>query len=328
MALLPGDDGPYEFGCRLPPEAARSLLLEWLLERFRYHDEAAWRIRITQGSVALDGVPVTDPATPLAGHRALLYRHGEYVEPEVPTDWRVLATGEGWLALSKPAGMPMHSTSRIFRQTLTWQVRRLLGAEFSPVHRLDRETSGLVLFAAPSLSRKLAEAFAARAVTKTYLALARGRLDAPLEISAPLEAVPERESPARTRVGSGGKPAETLFRPLGRTDSGHTWLLVSPRQGRLHQIRVHAEHAGFPLAGDPVYDGRGAVGHRLRAEGAPESVWRDASGAGRLCLHALRLELASSPPGMPGNFACPPDPERWPAPLPWTAGRQDGMLER
>jgi len=145
MALLPGEAGPYVFGSQVPSEAAGRTLLEYLVSRFTYRDGESWKERILAGDVSVEGAAAPDSALVLTGGEAMACVQRDFVEQEIPTDWRISAMGEDWMAVSKPSGMPVHSTPRIYRQTLVWQVRRLWGEGWTPAHRLDRDTSGLLI---------------------------------------------------------------------------------------------------------------------------------------------------------------------------------------
>lgn len=303
MALLPGDDGPYVFGSPCRPLDGETLL-DYLCRRFDYRDRAQWLERIDAGDVLLEGSARPDPGLLLADGWSLACIHRDFREDPVPTDWRILSCGEGWMSLAKPAGMPVHSTPRIYRQSLVWQVRRLFGEDWSPVHRLDRDTSGLVLFArGRMLPRWLNKAFADRRVRKTYLALVHGRLEADVTVDAPLGDALEGEVSIRQAVRPDGKEAATAFEVVGPGPLGGTWVRAKPRQGRLHQIRVHCQHLGHPIVGDLLYDGAGAEGYlrRIRGGGGPGPE-------GRMWLHALRLDLEPRPPGtLPARLECPPE---------------------
>ena len=233
MALLPGDDGPYVFTSKVPVGYDGNCLIDYLASRFAYQDRATWERRILSGDVSVDGAVERNAQRTVARDQAIGYVHGEYREPEVPTHWKVVAMSESWMAISKPSGMPMHSTPRIFRQTLVWQVRKMFGEGWSPVHRLDRETSGLVLFArGPLLTSWLNQAFMRRAVAKQYLALLHGELLEAKEIEGAIGPAGDGEIPIRQAVVSGGKEARTLVRPIGPDPQGRgTWVVASPPPG-------------------------------------------------------------------------------------------------
>ena len=317
MALLPGDDGPYVFTSKVPVLYDRSSLIDCLSRRFAYQDRETWLARIGEGAVQIDGEVRTDPDAPLRRDQKVDYVHGAYKEPEVPTDWRVLALSEDWMAVSKPSGMPMHSTSRIFRQTLAWQVRRLFGADWSPVHRLDRGTSGLVVFARGArAANALGRLFADREVSKDYLALVHGRLEDDVIVGGPIGPAGDPEAPHRQAVVDGGKPSQTGVRPLGPAPEGRgTWVVASPHQGRMHQIRVHCESIGHPLVGDLLYDGRGGESFKEKRRNAPRTEWENADGEPDLHLHAWKLRFARTGDLLlPARLECPPR-EGWIVPI-------------
>lgn len=312
MALLPGDDGPYVFGSILPVAANGSRLLDFLASAYGYQPREVWEGRVRDGSVSLDGLVTTDPSHLLKQGMAMSYRHGHYEEPVVPTDWDVVEQGEDWMAVAKPAGQPVHSTARIFRQTLVWQVRKVHGEGWSPCHRLDRDTSGLVLMARtkPALSW-LQSAFEKRRVRKEYLACLSGTLTESVLLEGAIG--PEEGSAIRSRLcvvpadHPSGKESRTEFVPLGYDPvRGGTWCRVHPHQGRRHQIRVHAQHLGHPLVGDPLYDGKGGLGYLARLSGQSEEEVCRISGAMRLWLHSCSLEfLDPAPSGLPQRVVAP-----------------------
>lgn len=308
MALLPGDDGPYVFGSKVPANYDGFCLIDCLAIRFAYQDRATWLARIAAGDVLVDKTVRTDPLTVLERDQVVDYVHGHFTEPEVPTDWRVVALAEEWMAVDKPSGMPMHSTPRIFRQTLTWQVRKLFGEGWSPVHRLDRETSGLVVFARGARTTSwLNKAFADRNVSKEYVALVKGTLSQGVDIEASIGPAGDSQAPIRQAVVDGGKEACTSIRPMVADPLGRgTWVVAAPHQGRMHQIRVHCESIGHPIVGDPLYDGRGGLAFKSRAAGEEVAVWTALGDGEPLHLHAWKLQFARRGPAeLPLRLECP-----------------------
>jgi len=317
MALLPGDDGPYIFGSKVPPLYDGFRLLDYCAGRFAYQDRATWESRIASGDLLVEGAPERDTGRILSKGALVEYVHGEFVEPEVPTDWKVVSISEDWMAVSKPSGMPMHATPRIFRQTLTWQVRKMFGERWSPAHRLDRETSGLVLFAGGAeVARRLGDTFTRREVAKDYIALVHGDVREPRVFEGAIGPAGDPVAAMRQAVVEGGKEAVTGFRPLGADPRGRgTWIVASPRQGRMHQIRVHCEAMGHPIVGDPLYDGHGGRAFKARAEGASKAEWSGMVDDERLHLHAWKLHF-SSPcvRNLPLELECLP-PSDWSVPF-------------
>lgn len=182
------------------------------------------------------------------------------------------------IAVSKPAGQLMipgrgPGPGLPLRQ----EVEAALGRKVFVVHRLDRDASGLAVFAKDAAShRSLCLAFEGRTVKKTYLAVVVGEVKEDGVVEAPLRPF----GSGRMGVGQPGKASTTDYRVLRRL-KGATLLEVQPRTGRRHQIRVHLYSIGHPILGDPLYGQERPVG-----------------GAPRLMLHAL--ELAFSEGGFAG----------------------------
>jgi 23S rRNA pseudouridine1911/1915/1917 synthase len=191
---------------------------------------------------------------------------------------RILYADEQLAAVDKPAGVPAQPTLTTDRGALPDLVAAALGGPVVLVHRLDRETSGVTLFArGEGAARALAEAFRRGEPEKTYLALAarapeppEGRIEAALG-KDPLHAGRRRV------VGSGGDAAATRYRTVKVGASGAALVEALPETGRTHQIRVHLAHLGAPLLGDPRYGGP------RRAGGIDVP---------RVMLHARAIEVA------------------------------------
>jgi 23S rRNA pseudouridine1911/1915/1917 synthase len=221
--------------------------------------------------------------------------------PEPGAELRVLAQGPGWLAVDKPAGVPVHP----LRENETGSVLNAViarapevhgvgegGLRSGVVHRLDVDTSGVLLMATSAQSwERLRRAFSEHRIEKVYRAIVLGRV---LQAgAAELPLVTARHRPARVRVAAEGERArgarigQLVYRPL-EVFAGSTLLEVRPRTGFLHQIRATLAHLGFPVAGDRSY-------------GPPA----DSTGAARQMLHAARVafeEIEAESPD-PADFA-------------------------
>ena len=164
------------------------------------------------------------------------------------------------VVIDKPAGLSVHPGPGHPDRTLVNALLALcpdiqgIGGAIRPgiVHRLDKDTSGLMVVAKThGAHRELAAQIKARRVTKGYLALATGTLSAPSgEIDAPIARDPRHRK--RMAVVLGGREARTRYRVV-EGFSGYTLLELYPETGRTHQIRVHLAYLGHPLLGDPVY---------------------------------------------------------------------------
>lgn len=191
-----------------------------------------------------------------AGEVVLLVRE-RFVEPEVPLCFGVLHDDGVVLAVDKPAGLPMHPTATYHNHTLSRLLRHRYQSqgEAPPAiaHRLDRETSGVVLCGRTrEAERVLKAAFEAHRVHKTYLAIVRGEL-ASDQRTIELPMAPVREGlHVLMEVRPDGLPAHTSLQVLERR-AGHTLVELMPRSGRQHQLRVHLSAIGHPIVGDKLY---------------------------------------------------------------------------
>jgi 23S rRNA pseudouridine955/2504/2580 synthase len=192
------------------------------------------------------------------------------------------------LAISKPSGVASHGGSGIgFGVIETLRALRP-DEKLELVHRLDRDTSGLMVVAKKRSALLELQALMRQdhadgkpGISKRYLALLVGRMpDGVMSVDAPLHVGLRQGGERHVQVNAGGKPSLSHFRVLERR-GGHSYCEVRIETGRTHQIRVHAQHIGHPVAGDDKY-GEPEVNRRLR-----EQV-----GLKRLFLHAASLEFA------------------------------------
>lgn len=228
------------------------------------------------------------------GEVVLLVR-ATFTEPDAPTNYGVLYEDEALYVIDKPSGLPVHPTATYHRNTLTYVLRARFGEHMPRIaHRLDRETSG-VLVAAKTIAdeRLLKNAFEYRRVQKSYLAIVRGVLaDERGEIALPIS--PVREGLHMLMEirddGSEGARAETGYEVLARAPE-HTLVALHPRTGRQHQLRVHLSAIGHPIVGDKLYGPeREAVFYENIATGmTPDLLAR--LGHDRHALHAHRLSF-------------------------------------
>lgn len=207
------------------------------------------------------------------------------------------------LALNKPSGMASHGGSGISFGAIE-SLRALRPDQtLELVHRLDRDTSGLLVVAKKrsalvELQALLREDHGA-GLTKRYLALLTGRLpDGTLTVDAPLHIGLRQGGERHVQVHAQGKPSVSHFRVLERR-GGHSYCEVRIETGRTHQIRVHAAHLGHPVAGDDKYGAAEDVNRRLR----------DQVGLKRLFLHAASLEFALDQGNAPYLLNAPLAPE-------------------
>jgi 23S rRNA pseudouridine1911/1915/1917 synthase len=245
------------------------------------------RRALDAGGVFLDGRRCKVAGrTVRTGQRVVvnLAEGGRAAAPVAPLERaRLLYADADLVAVDKPAGVPAQPTLTSDRGTLPELVGALLGAPVTLVHRLDRETSGVTVFARTrAAAAALSEAFRDGGPEKTYLALC-ARAPAPAEgrVDVPLGKDPTRAG--LRRVTPGGDVAATRYRTL-RTGAGAALIEASPETGRTHQIRVHLAHLGAPLLGDARYGGPRRVGEVA---------------VPRVMLHARALRLVHPVTGAP-----------------------------
>ena len=212
--------------------------------------------------------------------------------PPVPWYWadrlagRIVLEDEDLLVIDKPAGLAVHGGSGVNLGLIEClrQVRPD-DRDLELVHRLDRDTSGLILVARrPRVLKELHAKLRGDGVEKVYLALVAGRWPRGLsEVDAPLEKQARASGERVVRVAAAGRRSVTRFRVVERFRHA-TLVEARPLTGRTHQIRVHALHAGHPLVGDVKY------------QGEREAALAEAGGLGRLFLHAWRLRFSLGDP--------------------------------
>lgn len=229
-------------------------------------------------------------------------------------DVTILYRDDHLVVVDKPAGMPsVRERWAVDKPTVIDRAAALLEAEekreveLRTVHRLDKDTSGILLIARTAdAGRALSGQFKDRLVSKTYLALIAG---APLEPEGVIEGLidqdPRRVGTMRV-VKHRGKPAVTRYETEERF-RGFALLRIRPKTGRTHQIRVHLAHAGMPLAIDPLYGGtrRGILLSELKRNYHPSKKREEVPLIGRLTLHASRLAFAHPLTGESMEFEAP-----------------------
>jgi 23S rRNA pseudouridine1911/1915/1917 synthase len=246
------------------------------------------------------GKPLKPSATVLEGERYLLRREAR-PEPPCPRTFEVLHEDVHMMVVDKPAGLPMHASARFYFNTLTRLVsERYPGAGLQICHRLDRETSGIVVLARGKDSAAvLKRAFENKRVQKTYLAVVHGQppwpeADDPAGdhlIDLPLGLVedPDARISIRMEVRDGALPAATRVRVLDR--AGDVALVrCRPITGRQHQIRAHLAAAGYPIVGDKLYAHGDELFARYCDQGLDEDMLAEIL-LPRHALHAAAIDL-------------------------------------
>ena len=282
----------------IPPEYDGVTILEAIASIFSHMPHTDWQ-RIFENSCVLDSR--FQPVNPsLTAHRGdHFYRKTPAdVEPEVSVDIQILHEDEAILVINKPAPLPIHPSGRFNRNTLQAILQKVYHPQKPrPAHRLDANTTGLVVFTRTRHFAKFVQPqFERGEVEKTYLARVMGHPPQDTFFcDAPIGEEPVNAG-ARQIDAENGLPARTEFRIIRRDPDGTALLEARPLTGRTNQIRLHLWHLGFPMCGDPVYLPGHALGNRQTLSlGEPP-----------LCLHAWKLTFRHPLTKKVTTFEAPP----------------------
>jgi 23S rRNA pseudouridine1911/1915/1917 synthase len=277
-------------------DAAEGLTVAtYLANRYPHSTPADWALRIQAGEVVLDGEPA-GPADVLRRGQSLTWRRPPWDEEDVPLAFAVLHRDPHVLAVAKPRGLPTLPAGGFLTHTL-WHLVRRSFPEATPMHRLGRGTSGVVLFARTELARRgLAAEWRDRRVGKLYRALVQGVVarDA-FTVDVPIGPVAHPVLGRVYAAAEDGRPALSHVRRRAIVDGG-TIVDVEIPTGRPHQIRIHLAAAGHPLVGDPLYGPGGLP--RGGARPGEAGYW----------LHAARIAVTHPATGNALVVECGPPP--------------------
>jgi len=260
---------------QLFPDYSRSRLQQWVKE----------------GLVTLDGVICRPRDKVLGGEWVALEAHLENQVECRPQaiDLDIVHEDEALILIDKPAGLVVHPAAgnpdgTLQNALLHHDPELIQLPRAGIVHRLDKETTGLLVIArTPAAHKSLVEQLQAREFDREYRAVASGVMTAGGSVDQPIGRHPTQR--VKMAVHHAGKEAVTHYRVLERFRA-HTYLKVKLETGRTHQIRVHMAHLRYPLVGDPVYAGR-----LRQPAGASEQLRETLRCFHRQALHALKLGL-------------------------------------
>lgn len=290
-------NGGYVYRSLVEAREAGLALAAYLARRFPHASRELWAQRARRGELRVGG-RAAQPTLRLAPGMVVEWARPPWMEPAAPRAFALLYEDADLLAVAKPAGLPTLPGAGFLEHTL-WSLVRRHFPEATPVHRLGRWTSGVVLFARTDAARReTARAFRNRVVVKQYRALAAGRpRRVRFEVATPIGPVPYAPLGSVHAATPLGRPSASEVVVL-RRGADRFLAQVRIRTGRPHQVRIHLAAAGHPLVGDPLY----------RPGGLPAAAGRALPGDPGYRLHAAEVSLPLG--GLPAlRVTCAPPPD-------------------
>ncbi|MCH2292498.1 MAG: RluA family pseudouridine synthase [SAR324 cluster bacterium] len=229
-------------------------LLDFLLRKFRYLDREEWLENIREKRLTVDGRNA-DPFQLLKDHQKILYLRPDFLEPEVDSSFDKIFEDDFLVAFNKPGNLPTSPSGKYYKNTLVNLAKKKYGwKKLFTLHRLDRETSGVILFAKQKkTAQNMAEMFREQQTHKFYKAILENSLPADdVIVSMPIGSDLKSSIRIKQGVQFEGRPCTTHFHLLKNLDK-RCLVGIRPMTGRTHQIRVHAHYIGCPVTGDKLY---------------------------------------------------------------------------
>ncbi len=258
------------------------------MNQFGYPQREAQRY-ISKGRVLVNGEKMLKTAGEIEGEIEFIYFEpkGKGLTPAF--------IEEQFVVFDKPSGLLVHPQTKATPYSLIDELKSQFGMDANIAHRIDQETSGLLLCSTNKTSeREIKMMFQERDMNKKYLAMVHGEFKEELIVEAPLLRSKAESAIVRmvVHVHETGKASKTSFKPLKYfAKNDMTLIECSPYTGRQHQIRVHLFHVKHPIVGDPVYgQSEEEMIKFLDRKLTPEDRINN-SGASRLLLHANELEF-------------------------------------
>jgi len=260
----------------------------YLINELNYTQKEAQRL-IAKGRLLIDGEPMTKPSGDIEGEFEFIF-----FEP-ITRGLKPNSIHDEFVVFDKPSGVLIHPQNRKTPYSLIDEIRYQFGKDANIAHRIDQETSGLVLCARNKNSeRDIKMMFEERDMKKKYLALVHGELKDEIIVDAPLLRRQDEDAMIRiiVKVHEDGKASKTDIKPLKYfEDKNMTLVECKPFTGRQHQIRVHLFHVKHPIVGDPIYGQTEENIIRFLDKELTQEDRIKNSGASRLLLHACGLEF-------------------------------------
>jgi len=260
----------------------------FVMQHFGYTQAQAQRL-IGKGRLLINGLPLKSSGTVISGDIEIVF-----FSPQ-PRGIPALLQTPDFMVFDKPSGILVHPNTMATEHSMLDEIRALAGERANAVHRIDRETSGLLLASKHKKAEHfLKSAFEHKTIQKSYLAWVDGELTKPLSVTAPIRKRNDyTTSKHKVAIDPQGKPAHTDFVPLRyheRLDA--TLVACYPITGRTHQIRIHLFHMKHPILGDPIYGSSFEVSNAYLDGKLSKEARYTETGANRLMLHANTLTFS------------------------------------
>ena len=317
-----------------PPEAAGQRLDHFIATQLEGVSRSRVQLLLDQGDVLVNGAQAK-PSLKLRGGEQILITGEPHPAPlratpqDIPLD--VIFEDSHLAVINKPAGMMVHAgageteslrNSNTLVNALLFRFKALssTGGDLRPgiVHRLDKETSGLIVVAKSDAAHAvLAELFSSRQIRKTYIALVHGSLEREKgTVTASVSRDPVRRTRMTTRPAENSRAAISHYEVVRRIDTRFgkfTLVRVRIETGRTHQIRVHMASIGHPVVGDTLYGASSQLTDQVALQSGSRASRRKGEPQrlklGRNFLHAARLEFTHPISGKPLELEAPLPPE-------------------
>ena len=259
----------------------------WLMREFNFTQAEAQRV-IDRGRLLCGGKTLADKAIKIKGDIEVIY-----FEPKTKGNNPILTTPD-FFVFEKPSGVLVHPKKMTSPYSMLDEVRYFGGNRANSVHRIDKETSGLLLASRhKEAERFLKGAFEKKFIQKSYRAWAVGKIDRAFSVDAPIILNNDySKTKHKVFIDENGKRAYTTFLPIYYDkDLDASLLECIPHTGRTHQIRIHLYHIKHPILGDPLYGTTFEIATQYLEERLSIEERASFTGASRLMLHAYSLDF-------------------------------------
>ena len=295
---------------------AGQTVLDYYTNKYRHSSGSQWQDRIESGQILLNDLATTTK-TIVQVDDNLTYSRSPWVEPQVPLRFEILYEDLDLLIINKPSGLPVIPGGGFLEHTLLWQLKTLYPEDTpTPIHRLGRGTSGLLLlgrseFAKSSLAKQMRHSTKGKGISqlnKVYRALVqRNSIGDRLTIEQPIGKISHPVLGYIYGATFKGKYARSEIRVVQRYDN-YTLVEVTILTGRPHQIRIHTAAVGYPLLGDPLYIPGGIFAPIDSTQAKQDTI--PVPGDCGYYLHAYRLSFIHPRSQQIMHFECP-TPNDW-----------------